>query len=117
VINKVTSEFDFEMWAELAQADPEAFELKRQAVIDDFLTKCKISEERRHRLQCLQWRINVERNRASNPMDACVKINRMMWDAFAGEQGLIAALQDITSPSPYEELVTSRRAKVIPFVH
>lgn len=83
---------EFDDWAELARNDPSAFEARRRAVIDDFIDSAP--ERNRHQLRCLQWRVDMERKRASNPLAACYQIYRMMWKSFAGERGMLAALRD-----------------------
>lgn len=82
----------FDDWAELARTDPAAFEARRRAVIDDFLDG--VPERNRQQLKCLQWRVDMERRRASTPTAACYQIYRMMWRSFAGDGGLVAALRD-----------------------
>ncbi len=83
---------EFDEWAELARSDPDSFEKRRRAVIDDFIASAP--ERNQHHLRCLQWRIDMERKRASTPLAACYQIYRMMWQSFAGERGLVAALRD-----------------------
>lgn len=83
---------EFDDWAELARTDPKAFEARRRAVIDDFIASTP--ERNRQHLRCLQWRIDMERKRASTPLAACYQIYRMMWRSFAGERGLVSALRD-----------------------
>lgn len=97
---------DFDTWARLAETDPERFEDLRDRVLDYCIGRA--SAERRHRLRCLQWRINQVRNNASNPLAACISISNMMWDTFShlGEA--------------YEDLQHCRRpfrhcARVLPF--
>ena len=83
---------EFDDWAELARNDPHAFEAQRRDVIEAFIANAP--ERNRHHLRCLQWRIDMERKRASTPLAACYQIYRMMWQSFAGERGLITALRD-----------------------
>lgn len=83
---------EFDDWAELARTDPNAFEARRRAVIDEFIDS--VPERNRHHLRCLQWRVDMERKRASTPLAACYQIYRMMWQSFAGERGLMSALRD-----------------------
>ena len=85
--DKSLTELDFDAAMELARTDPEAFEQYRQDVIEALIARAP--ERNRQHLRCLQWRINQERKRASNPIAACVKLYQMMWDSFAGESGLI----------------------------
>jgi hypothetical protein len=85
-------DLDFDEAANLARVDPVAFEKHRRAIIDSFIANAP--EGRRHRLRCLQWRIDMERDRAPNSLAACVRIYSMMWDSFAGESGLVAAIRN-----------------------
>jgi hypothetical protein len=81
------TELDFDTAMELARSDPEAFERYRRAVIEALIARAP--ERNRQHLRRLQWRIDQERQRASNPTAAFLKLYRMMWDSFAGEYGLI----------------------------
>jgi len=85
--------FDFDEWLELAQSDPEAFERRRQRMIEDIIAEAP--ENLRHRLRCLQWRIDMERARASNPMSACVRLSKMLWDMVYGDNGLLKAMETL----------------------
>jgi len=105
---KYPVELDFDRWMQLAVADPQAFEDERQALIDEFIEH-SFADERRARLRCLQWRIDVARRRAPTPIAACVSLNEMMWDSFAGDCGLADTLRNATCFNP--ELL--KRAKVI----
>ena len=84
------SRINFDVMRALAASDPEAFEARRQAVIDEAIARAP--ERRRGRLRGLQWRIEQVRSRAANPMDACISLSGMMWEAVTGEQGLQALL-------------------------
>ena len=81
--------FDFDQWKTLAESDPEAFERRRQAVIDSYISG--VSQSKRQRLQGLQWRVDMERRRSSNPMQSFLRIYTMMWDSVCGERGLLQA--------------------------
>ena len=85
--------FDFSDWAQLAQDDPRAFEKRRQQTIETAINA--MADHRQHRMHCLQWRIDQERNLAHSPMAACIKISRMMWDNVLGEHGLLESLRSI----------------------
>lgn len=86
---------DFDEWRQLAQEDPEAFEKRRQAMIEIAIRTAPA--ERQHRLRGLQWRIDQERRRAPNPMAGCLKLSRMMWDTVQGEHGLLAAMESLNA--------------------
>ena len=108
--DKTLTELDFDEAMELARTDPEAFEQYRQDVIEALIARAP--ERNRQHLRRLQWRIEQERKRASNPLSACVKLYRMMWESFAGECGLIDTLQN-TSNSPGSMDSLRPKAKVV----
>ena len=70
--------FDFDEWALLARTAPDEFEQRRRALIESLIS----SSGHVRRMRGLQWRIDLERMRARNPMDACVRLSNMMWDSF-----------------------------------
>jgi hypothetical protein len=77
---------DFDQWSELAKSDPEAFELKRAELIEQVIQR--MPAHKQHRMRCLQWKIDQVRDRAANPVAACVKLSEMMWDSLVGPGGL-----------------------------
>ncbi|HUY62794.1 MAG TPA: DUF3135 domain-containing protein [Candidatus Paceibacterota bacterium] len=83
----------FEHWSKLATADPERFERERRKAIEEIIARAP--EEQSERLWRLQWRIDMERARASNPLSACIRLNRMMLDHFYGPNGLVDALNGL----------------------
>ncbi len=107
--------FDFDEWKTLASNDPEAFERRRQAVIDDFLSS--VPESRQRRLRGLQFRIDMERRRARTPLGACIKISSMMWDSLLGPQGLTASIKNLTHPriGAAQNSVQSHNASILRF--
>lgn len=86
MINDLNSAIDFDTWANLAQENPEAFEQQRLAVIEHAIQNAPAQHQQR--LRALQWRVDQERRRAKNPLNACIKISRMMWHNLVGEGGL-----------------------------
>lgn len=76
--------------------------------------------ENQQRLRHLQWRIDMERARAKNPVDAMIRLNKMMWNQFYAKDGFVVAvnmLQDagqklvcLTNPK-----TTYVEAKIISF--
>lgn len=80
----------FDDWKDLAASDPEAFEQRRREVIEQFISS--IPPERQLRLRRLQWRIDMERRRCSNPVQSCLSLYTMMWDSVYGSNGLQEAL-------------------------
>jgi len=87
------SVFDFEEWASLAKTDPQAFEARRQEEIARLIAQA--SPRMQTRLSGLQWKIDMERQRASNPMSSCMRIFDLMWDSVYGERGLLEALHGL----------------------
>ena len=88
--------FDFDAWASLAQSDPEAFEAKRLHMIEQLIESAP--EGLRQRLRGFQWRIDMERRRCSNPLQACIRISNMMWDMIYADRGFLWALQVMSDP-------------------
>lgn len=99
--------FVFEEWKELAERNPEAFEFTRQRMIDSLISEARESD----RLMCLQWRIDVERERSKTPMSACVSLSTMMLDSLYGDTGLASALNGTYSSKDSAEVIslTKRR--------
>ena len=105
------TELDFDAAMELARSDPEAFEQYRHDVIEALIARAP--ERNRLHLRRLQWRIDQVRARSSNPIAACVKLYRMMWESFAGECGLIDTMCNArNTPRGVENLTP--KAKVLP---
>jgi len=101
---------DFDEWRVLARSDPEAFEAMRRKVLQAVIDRAP--EKRRQRLQGLQWRVDQVRRRCANPMAACISLSDMMWEAFAGDRGLVETLRG-SSPHPGND-PAGGPAKVIP---
>lgn len=105
---------DFDEWAALARTDPEAFEQRRREAIEAYIAS--VPEEHRQRLRGVQFRVDMERARASNPLSATIRISNMMWSAF-GE--LREALNQAAHGAPAGAAAGAgeapRAAQVIPF--
>ncbi len=82
--------FNFDEWAALAKTDPAAFAQHRADVIAAEIASAPL--ERQPQLRRLQWRIDMERQRCSNPMHACIHLFNKMWDSVYSERGLLNAL-------------------------
>ncbi len=121
---------NFEQWfeelAQLAQTDPEAFEARRQALIEEAISQAP--EERQERLRRFQWRIDMERKRAKTPLAACLRLNDMLMEMVYGEGGFLEAVNTLKGileglekgkvPQIEENLASSREkkaAQIIPF--
>jgi len=73
-------EFDFDTWARLAKDNPAEFERQREAALR--ATIAAAPSEFRQRLEGLQFRLNLERQRAGTPLGSCVRMNSLMWAGF-----------------------------------
>lgn len=76
----------FNYWSNLAKTDPDRFERERKEEIEKVILNAP--PERQQRLRGLQWRIDMERSRASNPLSACIRLNTMMMDFMFSDEGL-----------------------------
>lgn len=105
-INKSTFEkndrdlnFDFDEWAALYKADPEAFESRRKMWNDQLIKKAPAPYQRR--LSGLLFQIDMEKKRSKNAMDSCIRISALMWDKFHElKNELQAIIEEPGAPSP-----------------
>lgn len=106
---------DFDDWMALCRSDPTAFEERRRRVTEELIAQAP--QHVQPRLRALQWRIDVERARASNPLSACIRLYNMMWKTLSGENGMISAIARLTTsaiaPTGAEQLPHS--ARILPF--
>jgi len=100
------TDFDFETWAALAKADPQAFEAQRRVVIAEALAA--MPPHQQARMRGLQWRIDMERTRYRHPLVSCTRVFNQMWSTVYGEGGLVDALNGRVSPA-------SESAAILPF--
>jgi hypothetical protein len=106
--------FDFDEWMNLAKSDPEAFDARRKQVIDDLIEHAP--EHIRQRLKSFQWRIDMERARCENPLQACIKLSNMMWELVYGDRGFLWSLQQFADPKalPANSAAASASAQILP---
>jgi len=118
---KPSNHIDFDYWLQLAQDDPIHFESLRSEVLEDCIQRSSGAQQ--PRLRGLQWRIDRIREKAQNPMSACISISNMMWETFSDlaegyqhlqqlQSGQIGALSDI--PTSVRPSVTTS-ATILPF--
>lgn len=105
-------EWDFDVWMELAQHDPEKFEALRAEAIERVIEN--VTDDRKIHLRRLQWRIDQVRERAKTPMAATMAISRMMWDSF---HDLRDHYQDLFGDETggRRPIQTAKQAKVLHF--
>ena len=104
--------FDFDTWMQLFEENPEAFEAKRLAEIDQFMAG--LNDESRERMGKLQWRIDKERERSSSPMESCLRVHNMMWDSVYGERGLLYGLELLIETCETQE-VRQKTGEILEF--
>ncbi|MDZ7811188.1 MAG: DUF3135 domain-containing protein [Arhodomonas sp.] len=104
--------FPFDEWAALARWEPSAYEARRRRTLEQFIAGRP--KRRQERLRRLQWRIDRERERADTPLGACVRLYGMMWERFAGADGLAERLNVACGQLPPRP---RRRARIIPLPH
>lgn len=102
--------FDFDYWSQLAKNEPAKFEGRRRAAINQTIASSPFYLKKR--LQGLQWRIDMEIRRSKNPMDSCLRLNRMMLDTVYAGEGLIQSVRKLADATPQNRAV---EAIVIPF--
>ncbi|MBX3651512.1 MAG: DUF3135 domain-containing protein [Burkholderiales bacterium] len=103
-------DFSFEEWAALAREDGEAFERRRQQLIESMLAAAP--ERMQRRLRGLQFQIDLERERAGTPLGVAVRLNSMMWSSFAD---LRDALAGVGESVPQQPRMPEAGAQLIPF--
>ena len=105
---------DFDEWAALAKSDPEAFEQRRREAIETYIAAAPA--EHQQRLRGVQFRVDMERARASNPLSATIRISNMMWSAF-GElrESLDQVVNGTVTAGAAAPTDVPRNAEVIPF--
>ena len=105
-------DFPFDQWSQLAATDPAAFEAARERVLRSLIESAPATSRRR--LEGLQWQIDRTRERADNPLSACIKISSLMWDKVLGEHGLVDSIEQLAGAKPVRER-TQLPATVLPF--
>ncbi len=102
--------FDFDEWAALAREDSSAFESRRQEYIASAIAEAPL--QYRQRLLGLQFRIDMERQRAGTALGAAIRLNAMMWSSF---EDLRAALNGLAHDSDAGATPKGSGATLIPF--
>ncbi|WP_317931537.1 DUF3135 domain-containing protein [Halioxenophilus sp. WMMB6] len=101
---------DFDTLAKLSKENPEAFERLRMQHINALLERAPSHMQRR--LRGLQFQIDAKRQAASNPMQACIMISRMMHESF---DALRKALNGGLNYERLQPIENSTSAQIIPF--
>lgn len=70
----------FDTLKQLAQKNPEALEDLRLSLTQEVID-CARSNEQKRRLEGLKFKIDMNRRKAKNPMQSCLKLSQLMWDS------------------------------------
>ncbi len=97
----------FDELMKLAQKDPEQLEVLRQSWVEEIISSAP--EVFQRRLRGLQFQIDMEREKASNPVSSCIRISQMMHN------GLANLHEVITQKTLPEEPKSNDLADIIPF--
>ncbi len=109
--HEAQTEMDFNQWRDMAQQDPEAFEVLRQQMVAQVIESAP--PRVRKRLRGLQWRIDQVRRRRGSAMGSCLELYDMMWDTLIGEAGMMARMEQVARrqvPDHQAEVIDLRQA-------
>jgi Protein of unknown function (DUF3135) len=98
---------EFSVLLALARSDPRALERLRERLTNDVIRHAR-SPALRRRLRGLKFRIDMERRRARDPLQACIRLSAMMHRSFADLHAVL------TAPDRYRSR-TRRVAQVLAF--
>jgi hypothetical protein len=104
--------FDFDNWAALARRDPQAFEKQRSRVLEAAILDAPAAKQ--PQLRRTQWKLDQIRRSSANPLAACLRMQRLLWENVAGEDGLLERLQRLARQDNSTE-PPQRSAKILPF--
>lgn len=93
--------FDFKEWSDLYQADPLAFEQRREAVLDDCVARAE--PEARHSLEQTLFRIRMVRQRSKSPLQSAIESSKLMWESFGKLREQVVNLEQELSPAPLKQ--------------
>ncbi len=102
----------FEVLVDMARNDPHGLETLRRSLTEAVIAAAS-SDSTRRRLKGLQFRVDIERQRAATPLAATIRISEMMCRSLADLHASMVA--------PIEELEISElpldpdNSNVIPF--
>ncbi len=104
--------YPFEELVRMAKEEPDTFEAVRANAIQAVIESVPV--RRRTRLEGLQWRIDMVRQRSNSPLQACSKISNMMWESVVAPGGLHDTIEALRISHSHAEHEPSS-AMVIPF--
>jgi len=99
----------FDVLVDMARNDPQRLETLRKKLTSSVIASAA-TEQKRKRLEGLQFRVDLERRRARSPLAATIKISEMMCHALADLHRSM-----VTPLVAGEEEIIAPRAKVLEF--
>jgi hypothetical protein len=93
--------FDFKEWADLYQVDPDAFEQRREAVLEGYVAS--VDPEARQALEQTLFRIRMIRQRSKSPLQAAMESSKLMWESFGKLREQVEILERELSPAPLKQ--------------
>jgi hypothetical protein len=100
----------FDELMKLAKRDPAKLETLRQSWVEDVISSAPDHFQRR--LRGLQFQIDMERQKASNPVSSCIRISQMMHEGLANLRDALNQQPELESAPSHEP---TSIATIIPF--
>lgn len=114
----------FDVLMDLAQNNPEALEAIRQQMSEEIIQDA--SPGLRHKLEGINFKVNMERQRAKTPLQSCIRITALMHDSFEQmREELDVLFKPVNTPLKLlpeagcvtsEPLATHTASNVLPFI-
>ncbi len=90
----------FEVLVDMARNDPQGLESLRVSLTEAVINGVE-DERKRKRLQGLQFRVDLERQRARTPLAACIRVSEMMCQSLAElHRSMVTPMEDNVDVSP-----------------
>jgi len=78
----------------MAEQDPQALERLRSELVENLIAGAQ-DEILKQRLRGLQFRIDLERERSTSPLSACVRLSQMMHESLLDLRDSLQAPQSL----------------------
>lgn len=88
----------FDVLVHMARNDPEGLETLRRSLTDAVIAAAR-SDVTRRRLQGLQFRVDMERERSGTPLAATIRISEMMCRSLADLHRSMVAPESFAGPA------------------
>lgn len=89
--------FNFEEWAALHEADPEAFEIRREAALSEVVNRADPTSKLL--LEQTLFRANMARRRAKSPLQSAMEASNLMWESFGKLREKLNELEEMAKPA------------------